>query len=534
MESEQGLLLEVWREVGRHLEIDESAVTITRMLARSVPLEQVWILRLDRALDRFETVAIGEPTSRWNHPFPREPLLVAQRKRWLTWARRGEVLRLPAGTPPRDWSGVLPAEFPTSLLLGPLCLAGEPVGMIAVALAPTRRLQMDAENIVASLLEPVSAALENDRRLHELVSLREAADADRRSLLKRLGKEESSDEIVGSTAGLRSVMERVELVAPSDAPVLVLGDTGTGKEVVARAIHVRSPRREGPFIRVNCGAIPPELIDSQLFGHERGSFTGASESRQGWFERADRGTLFLDEMGELPLPAQVRLLRVLQDGFIERVGGQHPIRVDVRIVAATHRDLAAMVRSGGFREDLWYRVAVFPILLPPLRERLEDIPALVLHFARRAAHRFGLPLVAPTPEDLELLATYNWPGNIRELAAVVDRATILGKGQTLEFAKALGVDRRTPEPSGVPTATDSKLFDESVRTLELSAASTVPRIVTLEAATRRHIELALERTRGQIEGTRGAAALLGINPHTLRSKMRKYRIDWSAFRDRPV
>src|SRR4029453_8506677 len=200
---------------------------------------------------------------------------------------------------------------------------------------------------------------------------------------------------------------------------------GTGKEVVSRAIHTRSTRGAAPFIRVNCGAIPSELVDSQLFGHERGSFTGAADTRKGWFERADGGTLFLDEIGELPLPAQVRLLRVLQDGFIERVGGQQPLKVDVRIVAATHRDLAAMVKNATFREDLWYRINVFPILLPRLAERIEDIPALARHLAQRAANRFGLPFVEPTTADLHALLNYSWPGNIRELGAVMHRAAIL-------------------------------------------------------------------------------------------------------------
>ena len=181
-------------------------------------------------------------------------------------------------------------------------------------------------------------------------------------------------------------MERVELVARSDVPVLIFGETGSGKELVARAIHNRSPRAKGPFIRVNCGAIPHELIDSQLFGHEKGAFTGAVETRKGWFERADGGTLLLDELGELPLAAQVRLLRILQDGWLDRVGGQRPISVDVRIVAATHRDLAAMVAEGKFREDFWYRIAVFPIVLPPLRERREDIAGVGAAFRRPGRH----------------------------------------------------------------------------------------------------------------------------------------------------
>jgi transcriptional regulator with GAF, ATPase, and Fis domain len=322
-------------------------------------------------------------------------------------------------------------------------------------------------------------------------------------------------------------MERVQLVAQSDVPVLILGETGTGKEVVSRAIHSRSARSSGPFIRVNCGAIPAELIDSQLFGHEKGSFTGAADTRQGWFERADGGTLFLDEIGELPLAAQVRLLRVLQDGFIERVGGQEPIHVDVRIVAATHRDLAAMVGSGTFREDLWYRVNVFPILLPRLRERMEDIPALARHFAQRAAHRFGLPPVEPSASDLQALVSYPWPGNIRELSAVIDRAAILGNGERLDVALALGgtniVHRPTPIAAG-PTLYEVIPDQPGTITEEQSA------VVTLAAAMKSHIERALAATRGKIEGRGGAAELLGINPHTLRARMRKLKIDWSRFR----
>ena len=277
-----------------------------------------------------------------------------------------------------------------------------------------------------------------------MAALREAAEADKRSLLTKLGRKDLGETIVGVESGLRAVMERVELVARSDAPVLIFGETGTGKELIARAIHTRSARRNGPFDRVNCGAIPPELIDSQLFGHERGAFTGAVEARRGWFERADGGTLFLDEIGELPPAAQVRMLRILQDGWMERVGGEKPINVDVRIVAATHRDLASMVAEGRFREDLWYRIAVFPIVLPPLRERREDIAQLAPHFAERAATRFGLAPVVPTAEDLALLAAYSWPGNVRELAAVIDRAAILGDGKRLDVATALGVGAGPP------------------------------------------------------------------------------------------
>jgi transcriptional regulator with GAF, ATPase, and Fis domain len=259
------------------------------------------------------------------------------------------------------------------------------------------------------------------------------------------------------------------------------------------------------------------LIDSELFGHERGSFTGAVAARHGWFERADRGTLFLDEIGDLPLEAQARLLRVLQDGLFERVGGHQPVQVDVRIIAATNRDLMAMVRREEFREDLWYRLAVFPISIPPLRDRPEDIPPLAVHFARRAATRFGLPLLLPERDDLDRLVAYSWPGNIRELAAVVDRAAILGNGRRLEIAIALGAPLSPVAPTPTPVVRQ-----------EPGEAPGDPG--PLNTAMRQHIERTLALTHGRIEGPFGAAARLNVNPHTLRARMRRLGIDWKRFR----
>jgi transcriptional regulator with GAF, ATPase, and Fis domain len=372
--------------------------------------------------------------------------------------------------------------------------------------------------MLRALLEPLAVALANDHRLTELEGLRAAAEADRQTLLARLGRQDLQETVVGAETGLRASMERIEIVAPSDVPVLLLGETGSGKEVAARAIHARSRRADGPFLRVNCGAIPSGLIDSELFGHERGSFTGAESQRKGWFERADGGTLFLDEVGELPLPAQVRLLRILQDGSFERVGGGRPLHADVRIVAATNRDLHAMVAEARFREDLWYRLAVFVIHLPPLRERIEDIPALATHFALRAATRFGLPALTPTRDDVNLLCAYAWPGNIRELAAVLDRAVLLGQGRQLEVGKALGA----PDPRVAVFARAPDVADAASRD------ATAP--ATFDAAMSRHIEAALQHAHGRIEGPFGAARALGINPHTLRARMRKLGIDWRRFR----
>jgi transcriptional regulator with GAF, ATPase, and Fis domain len=308
---------------------------------------------------------------------------------------------------------------------------------------------------------------------------------------------------------------------------LLLGETGSGKEVIARAIHERSARREGPMVRVNCGAIPAELIDSELFGHEKGAFTGAIAAKQGWFERADGGTLLLDEVGELSLPAQVRLLRILQEGTLERVGGARTLHVDVRIVAATHRDLHRMVEDGSFREDLWYRLSVFPLRLPSLRERLEDLPPLVSHFAARAGVRLGGAPLVPTSEDLALLASYDWPGNVRELGAVIERAAILGHGKRLETAAALGAVSRPSSARASLSPAPAPAAGHHATTQESSGE-----IDTLDEAMKKHIALALRATRGRIEGPRGTAAVLGINPHTLRSRMRKLGLDWSLFRER--
>jgi transcriptional regulator with GAF, ATPase, and Fis domain len=357
------------------------------------------------------------------------------------------------------------------------------------------------------------------------------------------------DRIIGADGGLRPVMERVAQVARSTAPVLILGETGSGKEVIARAIHLQSLRADGPFIRVNCGAVASELIDSELFGHERGSFTGAMASRRGWFEQAHGGTLFLDEIGELSPAAQVRLLRVLQDGILQRVGGENRLQVDVRVVAATHRDLAEMVRAGRFREDLWYRVAVFPIALPPLREHREDIPAMAAHFARRAAARFGVAARPPSERDLALLRRYEWPGNVRELAAVIDRAVLLGESGHLDVERALGLaavhaaaiapgfdSSGVPEGSvGAPAGWTSGRLGSGDGRLDAGGWSvgvvpTPADIEPLEVIVRRHIERALAATSGRIEGPHGAARVLGINPHTLRARMRKLGIEWSRFR----
>ncbi|MDN5850975.1 MAG: sigma 54-interacting transcriptional regulator [Nitrococcus sp.] len=515
------LLLDVWREACRHIEIERSVPTIARILAQRMPIHQLVVLAFDGRRAEVE-VRAGLRVSPHAGSMLRT-LKSTEHRRLLSWARSGEIWKHGDGQSADALRPLLlfqPDMDGGEWLAGPLRNERGPIGALLLRSHPIEGFEPLHAEMLQSLCEPFSAALENDRRVHEINALREAAEADKRSALSRLGRVELNDGIIGADGGLKPVLERVALVARTDIPVLLLGETGTGKEVIARAIHEHSPRREGPFIRVNCGAIPPDLIDSELFGHERGAFTGAASTRHGWFERADGGTLLLDEVGELPLAAQVRLLRVLQEHAFERVGGERPIRVDVRIVAATHRNLAEMVQNGRFREDLWYRITGMPMILPPLRERHEDIPALVEHFAGRAARHFGLIRQRPSADDLHLLTAYHWPGNVRELGAVIDRAAILGDGERLEIAKALGV---MPNAAMKPLALAAQPSQSN--TLSPSAD-----VASLDAAMRRHIEGALTATHGRVEGPHGAANLLLINPHTLRARMRKLGIDWKRFR----
>ena len=333
-----------------------------------------------------------------------------------------------------------------------------------------------------------------DRMRNETIALRE--ELDRASMF---------EEIVGSSPALKSVLAQVAKVAQTDSTVLILGETGTGKELVARAVHKRSRRASGAFIRVNCAAIPPSLVASELFGHEKGAFTGAVQRRLGRFEAADGGTIFLDEIGELPPEAQVSLLRVLQEREIERVGSSHAIAVDVRVLAATNRDLEAAVERGTFREDLFYRLNVFPIRLPPLRERAEDIPILVEYLVDRFAKQAGKVIRNIEKQTLQRLTAYDWPGNVRELQNVIERAVVLSEGETF-------------------------VIDETWLVRKQRTPSNGAAVTTLADGEKALIEAALKETHGRVAGPRGAAAKLGIPRQTLEWKIRSLNIDKLAFR----
>jgi formate hydrogenlyase transcriptional activator len=315
------------------------------------------------------------------------------------------------------------------------------------------------------------------------------------------------DQIVGSSTALRRVLVHVAKVAPTDSTVLIKGETGTGKELIARAIHEGSCRAGRAFVRVNCAAIPPSLIATELFGHEKGAFTGAGQRRVGRFEQADGGTIFLDEIGDVPAETQIALLRVLQEHEFERVGGTRPIAVNVRVIAATNRDLYADMRSGSFRSDLFYRLDVFPIQVPALRERAQDIPSLVDCFIARHAEKAGKKITGIQPYALERLQRYRWPGNIRELQNVIERAVILSDDETLSLDE-IGLHPETPDPSFHPVAVMDSIEDRE----------------------RQRIESALAECRGRVSGPRGAASSLGMPRSTMEAKLRSLRINRYRFK----
>ncbi len=359
-------------------------------------------------------------------------------------------------------------------------------------------------SIGVDMTDQLAAEADRDRVVEELELLKDRLEEENVYLREEIRAEHGFEDIVGGSDPLLYVLHKVRQVGPGDTSVLILGETGVGKELIARTIHTESPRSNGPFVVVNCAALPPNLIESELFGHERGAFTGADRQRRGRFELAHGGTIFLDEVGELPLEMQPKLLRVLQEGEIERVGGNQTISVDVRVIAATNRDLRADMEAGRFREDLFYRVAVYPITVPPLRDRREDIPALVQHFSRHFAQRRGKAISEIPTEVMRRLEAYHWPGNVRELQNVIERAVLTSPGGVLKLAEPL---RNGP---GKPTATPIEA--ENARGL-----------ATLDELERAHIERVLASAGGKISGPGGAAEILGLHANTLRYRMKNRR-----------
>jgi formate hydrogenlyase transcriptional activator len=361
----------------------------------------------------------------------------------------------------------------------------------------------DEVALLEEVSRPMAAAVANSLAYEEIGRLKALLEEENLFLRSELDARDFAEDIVGASAALRAVLAQIDKVARTDSTVLIQGETGTGKELVAAAIHRRSARGRRPMIGVNCAALPPGLVASELFGHEKGAFTGALQRRAGRFELARGSTLFLDEVGDLPADVQAALLRVLQEGTFERVGGNETLKTDARLIAATNRDLAREVAEGRFRSDLYYRLAVFPIAVPPLRDRADDIPILVEYFAARHGAALGRKFRRVDRRTMEALVRYDWPGNVRELENVVERAAILSEGDRL----VLDLSSLTPAPGAAER-----------------------RVTSLKSQERRAIEDALRQTRGRVSGPRGAAALLELPSTTLESKIQKLRIDKHRFR----
>lgn len=399
-------------------------------------------------------------------------------------------------------------EGVASFAAQPLVAQGETLGVLALF---DRKPISEADVAwLRTFADHAALAITNARAFEEIAELKRRLELENDYL--RAEAAAPFHDILGESPALREVLRQIERVAPTDAGVLVLGESGVGKELVAHAVHARSPRRDHPLVRVNCGAIPGELFESEFFGHVRGSFTGAIKDRVGRFELADGGTLFLDEVGEIPLVHQVKLLRVLQEGTFERIGDATTRRTDVRVIAATNRDLQREVERGRFRADLFYRLGVFPIEVPPLRQRREDLPILARHFVAQSARRLHVRAPSLGPEALEQLAGYDWPGNIRELQHVLERAVILGRGRALDLDELL--PRAARAASHAAPSVDEPL----------------PTLAEFKRRERALIEAALERSGGKVAGPGGAAELLGVKPTTLASKLEVLGIRGGAAR----
>jgi PAS domain S-box-containing protein len=387
----------------------------------------------------------------------------------------------------------------------PLVHHGKVLGALSVVSRQEGSFGQREVEMLVQIAGQVAMAVDNAMAFRRIAELRDRLDQEKRYLEEEINLEHRFDDIVGESTGLRNVLRQIETVAPTDATVLIEGETGTGKELLARAVHRLSARSDRTFIKLNCAAIPAGLLESELFGHEKGAFTGAIARKIGRLELANEGTLFLDEVGDLPLDLQPKLLRALQEREIERLGGTRPIPVNVRLIAATNRDLAKMVAEKQFRSDLFYRLKVFPVSAPPLRERAADIPILVRHFVSRHARRMGKTIETIPPEAMAALVAWTWPGNIRELENFLERAVILSRGPILH----------------VPLAEIEAMEEENE-----NAAAGNP---TLHAAERDHIVRALREAKGIIGGPGGAAERLGLKRTTLNSKMKKLGIERSDY-----
>ena len=496
-------LLEINNAIVSKLTRNDLLAAVCDALTKAIRFDRLALSLYDPTTDALRIVAIAGPYSREDYtPVGRilqlddSPAGEAFQRQKPVIRRNLENERLTASEERAYGHGF------RSICALPLVVRNKSIGAVTVgSLAPSAYTESDADFLM-EMANQIAIAVENMQLHEETTVLKARFEAEAIYLQEEIKTEHNFEEIIGQSAPVRELLAKVEQVAPTDTTVLICGETGTGKELLARAVHDRSRRKGRPLVKVNCGSIPAGLVESELFGYEKGAFTGALQQRVGRFELAHSGTIFLDEVTELPVETQVKLLRVLQEGEFERVGSSKTIKVDVRVIAATNRNLSELVRAGGLRADLFYRLNVFPIEAPPLRARKSDIPLLVNFFLSRFGKKLGKELQGMAQKSMENLSRYDWPGNIRELQNVIERAVIVTRGPIVQI-------------------------DDSLLQAQTGSADSTT-LQTLEDNERHHILRALNGTRWVIHGKKGAAELLGINPSTLRSRMEKLGIKRST------
>src|SRR6266404_2875131 len=519
-------LLEINNAIITNLTHEDLLHSISQILRRIVPLDGAVITLYNPKTETFRYYAMETSLStnyfRTGLEVHRKESMVAE----IFDHQRGRIRR----------DLVQEQRFPNDLRLVeigissdcivPLIVGGKSIGTLGVGSTKKDQYCEDDLELLQEVANQVALAIANMKSYEEVTELKARLEKENVYLQEEIRTEHNFEEITGSSPALMAVLHKVEQVAPTDSTVLILGETGTGKELIARAIHDRSARKSRPLVKVNCSAISAGLVESELFGHVKGAFTGAFERRIGRFELADGGTIFLDEVGELPLETQVKSLRVLQEREFEPVGSNRSVRVDVRIIAATNRNLRESISAGSFRPDLYYRLSVFPLEVPPLRERRSDIPQLAMFFLSRYSRNLGKRMDGISAAATERLKSYSWPGNVRELQNVIERALILCQGPILE----LGSDLISVSPSEALRDTAPKAAEGA------QYAGPSSSIKTLEEVERAHISAVLEQTRGVVEGANGAAKTLGMHPNTLRHRMEKLEsnVPPTAYRSSPT
>jgi formate hydrogenlyase transcriptional activator len=491
------LLLDVGNRVLSNLDLEELLRAVAANVRQVLRCDFASVVHVDADRSHALLYVLDFPDSRG---FVREGAVVpVAREAMEEFLRVGQPREVGFDGASGPGMEFLRAEGISSGYAFPLVSRGRSLGLFTVMRRSRERFDRDEVDLIGQIAGQVATALDNALAYREIAALRDQLAEEKLYLEDEIRSELSFDEIVGRSEALRRVLKQVETVAPTESTVLISGETGSGKELIARAIHDRGARRGRTFVKLSCAAIPTGLLESELFGHQKGAFTGAIADRVGRFELASGGTVFLDEIGEVPLELQPKLLRVLQEREFERLGNSKTLRTDARLIAATNRDLAAMVEAGTFRADLFYRLNVFPIHVPALRERAEDIPLLVRHFVQQLGRRMKKAVETIPAEAMSALARYDWPGNIRELQNLIERSLILTKGPVLK----------------VP-------LDELKAHGAHAPGSARPR--TLQEAEREHVLAALEETRWVLGGANGAAARLGMNRSTLQFRLKKLGI----------